>query len=67
MEYDCKTHGIWDSNKASGCPECVREMRKEIEELSLLLRNIYVHYNQTSDISPDNLAEIGFLLGKKSV
>lgn len=30
MEYECKTHGVWDANKASGCPECVHEMRKEI-------------------------------------
>jgi len=30
MEYECKTHGIWDANKASGCPECVREMRNAL-------------------------------------
>ena len=63
MEYKCKTHGIWDANKASGCPECVREMRKENENMKSLLKRIYDRYNQTSNLS-EHLEEIGFMLGK---
>lgn len=38
MQYECKTHGIWDANKASGCPECIQEMRKEITIYRTLLQ-----------------------------
>ncbi len=33
MKYQCKTHGEWDANRVSGCPECVRELRTENESL----------------------------------
>lgn len=28
--YECQTHGQWNARHASGCPECVREMRAEL-------------------------------------
>ena len=43
MEYECKTHGVWDANKASGCPECVREMRAEIRTYRELLERAVDH------------------------
>jgi hypothetical protein len=30
MKYECKTHGIWNADIASGCPECVRDMRSQL-------------------------------------
>lgn len=33
MIYHCKTHGDWDANKASGCPDCVSDARYKIAQL----------------------------------
>lgn len=33
VTYHCATHGDWDALRASGCPECVRQMRGEIRAL----------------------------------
>lgn len=63
MKYECKTHGIWDTHTESGCPECVREMRKENGNMKSLLNRIYDNYNQTSNMSTEHLKEIGFMLG----
>lgn len=30
---ECSTHGKWHPLIASGCPECVRELRVEVERL----------------------------------
>ena len=30
MDYHCDLHGVWDANRASGCPECMREARQII-------------------------------------
>lgn len=32
MMYHCKEHGDWDANKASGCPDCVAEMRQQLRD-----------------------------------
>jgi hypothetical protein len=31
--WTCKTHGDFDARVAVGCPECVRHMRSELQEL----------------------------------
>jgi len=32
MLYECNTHGIWNADYASGCPDCMGEARKRIAE-----------------------------------
>lgn len=33
MKFVCATHGMWDSTHCSACPDCCRDMRKELSAL----------------------------------
>lgn len=37
MIFDCDVHGEWDSNRASGCPACMADARREISRLRAAL------------------------------
>ena len=40
MKYTCKTHGDWNANKESGCPNCVIHYRKNIQWLERYFRDL---------------------------
>ena len=33
MIFHCDTHGDWDSQRMSGCPDCVADLRKENKQI----------------------------------
>ncbi len=44
--FNCITHGDWDSNKASGCPDCVAYMRRELRTLRNQLSKLISEYDR---------------------